>query len=179
MKSIIAPSVCILFLASGCAAMFTEQPEPYTGITAADVTAMSEAGVPSAVIIRKIEVSGSEFHLGPDDVISLQRAGVSGEVLRVMLGANDEAREADLERGYDFYEYWFNYYTTHYPSVLPFPRYYPGMSLSHPGLHPLRYQWTGGMEVYYSDFPVGLPGMYRGRNPVRLPFMSGGGERKE
>lgn len=179
MKSMIAPFVCILFLAAGCASMLAEQPEPSTGITVADVTAMSEAGVPSTVIIRKIEVSGSEFHLGMDEVISLRRAGVSGDVLRVMLGANDEARAADLERGYAFYEYWFNYYTTYYPSVLPFPRYYPGLSLSHPGLHPLRYQWAGGMEAYYSDFPVGLPGMYRGRNPVRLPVMSGDNERKK
>ena len=179
MKSKIALSACILFLSAGCAAMFTEQPEPYTGITAVDVTAMSEAGVPAAVIIRKIEVSGSEFQLGTDDVISLRRAGVSGDVLRVMLGANDEARAADLERGYVFYEYWFNYYTTYYPSVLPFPRYYPGMSVSHPGLRSLRYQWSGGMEAYYSDFPVGLPGMYRGRNPVRLPAMSRDSERDE
>ena len=168
MKAGLVSSLFALLAIAGCAALLTEYEEPYTGLTVPDVLAMSEAGVTPEIIIRKIEVSDSAFHLDTDDVIRLRRAGVHGDVIAVMLGANEEARQADLEQGYSFYEYWFDYYNTHYPSVLPFNRFFPTMQYSYGPYLTSRYRWTGDGGVYYRDFPVGLPGKYRGRYPRSL-----------
>jgi len=168
-KTGITPAAVLTVLVlAGCSAMFTEEEEVYRGLYVEDVVAMSRAGVPPGIIIRKIEVSGSRFSLDKEGLISLRRKGVSDEVVEAMMNTSDEAKEADLERGYALYEYWTNYYNRFYPSVLPFYRFFPSMYYAYGPLHTARYRWSGIMGAYYLDFPVGFHRRYREVYPLMV-----------
>lgn len=164
---------------AGCSAMMTAEEPVKPAITVDDVLAMSDAGIKPSIIIRKIEITKSDFSLSTDDIIRLKEKGVDDDVVTVMLGANDEAREADREMGRAYYEKSINFYITHYPSFLPFDRYYPIMNYSYGPFPGMRYQWSGVEGAYYRDFPVGLPRLYRGRASVpaiRRDGKSGGSD---
>jgi len=146
----------LILLTAGCSAMFVEEEEPYRGLVEDDVVAMSEAGVPPDIIIRKMEVSDSKFDIGTDDILRLKRRGVADEVINAMLNTTDAAREDDIVRGYALYEQWHNYYNTFYPAMLPYDRVFPTMYYNYGPFQPSRYRWSGEMGGYYMDLPVGM-----------------------
>jgi hypothetical protein len=65
----------------------TSQTQPSErGITKEDVIRLVKAGIPDAVIIARIEASsGTSFNLSADDLLSLQKEGVSKDVMLAMI----------------------------------------------------------------------------------------------
>ena len=163
---------------SGCSVFMVED-EVYRGVSVEDVVAMSKAGVGSGVIKRKIEVSRSQFSLDTNDIIRLKSEGVSDDVINAMIDTDEDAEQVDLERSYDLYDYWFNYYNTYYPVSLYFNRYYPLMNYSYGPFHPAMYRWSGDMGAYYRDFPVGLPVKGYGKYPFEIRMPEEKEEKKE
>lgn len=149
---------------SGCSA-FMAGIEDRT-LAEEEIVAMSQAGVGSRVIIRKIEVTWSQFSLAAEDIIRLKGQGVSDDVIKAMIDSDEAAELVDLEKSYSQYDYWFNYYNTFYPAyiysypVRPYMNYMNG-----PYVSPM-YRWSDRVGGYYRDFPVGFPGS----NYRRYPF---------
>ena len=61
-------------------------------LTNADVVKMVEAGIPESVIVRKIEVSGTNFVTTPEALIGLKRQHVPDGVLGAMVDNEAGAR---------------------------------------------------------------------------------------
>lgn len=57
-------------------------------LTLYDIKQMSQAGVNDRVIIRQIDVTRSRFNLTSSDIIDLKNAGVSQNVIDVMIQTN-------------------------------------------------------------------------------------------
>ena len=144
-----------VLMISGCSAFMTEIEE--RALVEEEIIAMSKAGVGSNVIIRKIQVTRSQFSLNTEDIIRLKKEDISDDVIEAMINSDIAAEEVDLERSYSLYDYWFNYYNTFYPAyvysdpVNPFPYYTTG-----PSGYPM-YRLGGIPGRYYRNFPVGLP----------------------
>lgn len=56
-------------------------------LTNADIIALTEAGVSSAIIVSKIEDTGTDFDLSVDGLVSLSKAGVGESVMAAMTRA--------------------------------------------------------------------------------------------
>jgi hypothetical protein len=90
-KATIIMACCILMLLTvvsvGVAA--TEQ-KPLTN---GDIVSMVQAGLPPDVVIEKIKLSkNNAFDTSTDALITLKKAGVSGDVIRVMVNPNAESK---------------------------------------------------------------------------------------
>jgi len=117
-----------------------------------EVAALTEDGVADSLIIQKIVYSGQVFHLEAKDIRDLKQAGVSDEVISVMLRteAQDQGDQGDYHgdshshisvglgfgyyggywpyyAGYPYYGYYAPYYRPYYPYYRSYyyPRYYP------------------------------------------------------
>ena len=80
-------TILVLLIAPGLAQSPAERP-----LTNADVVKMVEAGIPESVIVRKIQVSGTDFVTAPDALIGLKRQHVSDGVLGAMVDSEAGAR---------------------------------------------------------------------------------------
>ena len=80
-------TILLLLIAPGLSQSPAERP-----LTNGDVVKMVEAGIPESVIVRKIEVSGTNFVTTPDTLISLKRQHVPDGVLGAMVDSEAGAR---------------------------------------------------------------------------------------
>ena len=133
--------------------------------TVEDIINMTKAEVGPDVIKRHIEVTRSQFTLDPDQIVRLKEAGVDDRVIKAMLDTDEAAELVDLEKSYSLYDYWFNYYNSHYPVNLYSYPVYPIINFSWGSGPYSSYRWSGELGRYYRDFPVGLP-----RIPVQYPL---------
>ena len=134
---------------SGCSSYMAVEERKQT-LSSDDIIAMSQAGVSSEIIKRKIEVTHSQFSLETSDIVHLKSEGVSDDVIRSMIDTDENAGLVDLERSYSLYDYWFNYYNTFYPVYI-----YRNPTWG-AYLNPM-YRSGESLGWYYRDFPVGLP----------------------
>jgi hypothetical protein len=138
-----------------------------------DILKMNEDGIADSLIILKIENSGKTFHLDADDLHALRDAGVSDEVISVMLRTEGRDRDDYYDNGYYAYPY-----VHPYPYAYPYSRLYLGFGF-HRYYSPYRhyYPYYGGYWARpYSRYPnSGDYGnqRYRGSYGSRLP--AGGG----
>ena len=141
-------------LISGCSSHMVEN-RPQVSVE--DILNMTNAGVGADIIIRQIDVTYSLFRLDPDQIIRLKEAGVDERVIEAMIDRDEDAEAVDLVKSYSLYDYWFNYYNTFYPvNLYAYPVYPYLYDPWSPGISPV-YRWSGRMERYYRNFPVGLP----------------------
>jgi hypothetical protein len=68
------------------------QSQADTLLTNADVVKMVKAGVPENVILRKVQMSGSNFVTSPDALIELKRQHVPDDVMAAMLDSEAAMR---------------------------------------------------------------------------------------
>jgi hypothetical protein len=61
-------------------------------LTNADIVKMVKAGVPESVILRKVQMSGSNFSTSPDALIELRRQHVPDDVMAAMLDSEAAMR---------------------------------------------------------------------------------------
>ena len=80
-------TILLLLIAPGLAQSPAERP-----LTNTDVVKMVEAGIPESVIVRKIQVSGTNFVTTPDALIGLKRQHVPDGVLGAMVDNEAGAR---------------------------------------------------------------------------------------
>jgi hypothetical protein len=66
-------------------------------LTNSDVVKMANAGIPEGVIVRAIEVSGTNFVITPDALISLKQHHVPDGVLAAMIDSHAAARMSQAE----------------------------------------------------------------------------------
>lgn len=59
-----------------------------------DIVNMVQAGLPQDVVIEKIKSSKTAFDTSTEALVSLKKAGVSGDVIRIMVNPNAEAKPA-------------------------------------------------------------------------------------
>jgi hypothetical protein len=63
-------------------------------LTNDDIVAMTQAGLPQDVVIEKIKASKTAFDTTTDALVALKKAGVGGDVIRVMVNPAAESRPA-------------------------------------------------------------------------------------
>jgi hypothetical protein len=59
-----------------------------------DVLSMVQAGLPQDVVIEKIKSSKTAFDTSTEALVSLKKAGVSGDIIRIMVNPNAEEKPA-------------------------------------------------------------------------------------
>lgn len=60
-------------------------------LTNADVVALTEAGLPEETILLSVQSAPADFETGAQDLIALQKAGVSNAVMKAMIARNSAA----------------------------------------------------------------------------------------
>ncbi|HEX4499092.1 MAG TPA: hypothetical protein VIE43_25670 [Thermoanaerobaculia bacterium] len=63
-------------------------------LTNDDIEAMTRAGLPEEVVIAKIKASQAAFDISPAALIALEKAKISGDIIRSMVNAMAEAKPA-------------------------------------------------------------------------------------
>ncbi len=118
-----------------------------------DVITLHKGGVADSLIIQKIHVSGTRFHLQVADFRDLKQAGVSDAIVSEMLAT--EQRRSNSDSGSYYGPYYGSYYYP-YPYYYPYAvRYYPSLSLG--------FSWYGGYGHRYPyHYPVRDPARYGG-----------------
>ncbi len=149
LTQILAGILLAALVITGCSAYLAVE-ENERALSEKDIIALSQAGISSEIIKRKIEVTRSQFSLETEDIVNLKNEGVSDDVIRSMIDTDEAAGLVDLERSYSLYDYWFNYYNTFYPVYI-----YRNLTWGS-YLYPM-YRSSGRLGFYYRDFPVGLP----------------------
>jgi hypothetical protein len=76
-------------IAAGAAAPGAQKP-----LTNEDIVSMVQAGLPQEVVIEKIKTSKSAFDTSTQALIALKKAGVSPDIIRVMVNPAAEAKPA-------------------------------------------------------------------------------------
>jgi hypothetical protein len=66
-----------------------EAPKPLTND---DIVTMVQAGLPQDVVIEKIKASKTAFDTSPDALVALKKAGISGDIIRVMVNPASESK---------------------------------------------------------------------------------------
>jgi uncharacterized membrane protein YgcG len=102
------------------------EPDTLNMMTKDDVIALSTAKVSDQVIIDQIEITGTYFQLGTQDIIDLAKAGVSDKVISAMMKTDRPSQTSD--EGYTYYYppyYWYAGYPYWYPW---YPSFYLGFS---------------------------------------------------
>ncbi len=145
----------VMVIGSGCATHTTARRADERSLTEAEIMEMTRADAGANVINRMIDVNGAKFDLSIDDIVRLKKAGVDEEVIAHMIGTGDAAREADIDRSYDLYDYWFNYYNTFYPVNIHFYPIAAHIGYLSGRFHNPWYRWSGELGMYYRNFPVG------------------------
>ncbi len=88
----IAMAACcflLLTVASAGAAPPTQKP-----LTNEDILSMVQAGLPQEVVIEKIKSSKTAFDTSTEALVALKKAGVSGDVIRIMVNPAAELKPA-------------------------------------------------------------------------------------
>jgi hypothetical protein len=75
------------------------QSAAYAPLTNADIVKMVKAGIPDSVILRKVQMSESDFATSPDALIELKRQHVPKEVMAAMLDSQAAVRMSQTEPG--------------------------------------------------------------------------------
>lgn len=81
------PAVLLLLIAFCVAQAPVDRP-----LTNLDVVKLVDAGIPESIIVRKIQVSETNFVTTPDDLISLKHRHVPDGVLEAMVDSQGSAR---------------------------------------------------------------------------------------
>ena len=128
-------------------------------LTNQDVIALTKSQLGDDVIIELMHVSGSDFRLGPQDVITLADSGVSDKVISAMIKAGESAQYADRSGGYYYYPpyYWYADYPFWSPWYPWYPSYYFGFSLAYGGPH---YFHGGGVPHHVMSGHPGFSGRH-------------------
>jgi hypothetical protein len=96
-----------------------------------DVIMMSRAGFADSLVISMIDVTGSRFNLGANDVIALADSGVSHNVINAMIHSGSNAAAGDNPRPVYIYPgYWYYGYPSYAYDPFWYPWYYPGYSIN-------------------------------------------------
>jgi hypothetical protein len=155
MKRILAIAVAILlvslFAASGASASDVQ-----------DVIHMHGAGIADSLIIQKIHYSGKVFHLDAKDLYYLKQAGVSDEIISVML-ATEQQKEQPNHGGYYYppYPYVYPYYA--YPYGPYYPSFVVRLGFNYGYGHYGPYPYYGRVYRGYYGYPTShYGGGYRG-----------------
>jgi hypothetical protein len=75
------------------------QPPADSPLTNADIVKMVKAGVPESVILRKVQISESNFATSPNALIELKRQHVPDDVMAVMVDSEAAMRMPPGEPG--------------------------------------------------------------------------------
>ena len=78
---------CLLLLATPAGAAPPQKP-----LSNDDVLSMVQAGLPSDVVIEKIKSSKTAFDTSTEALVALKKAGVSGDIIRIMVNPAAEAK---------------------------------------------------------------------------------------
>jgi hypothetical protein len=97
MRHLLIP-VLVLGLVVGCATV----PRP-TPLTQADVISMVKAGATEEDVMRRIDTTGTVFHLNADDVVRLRQEGVSDRLVTFMMDTLTRSALAEQRRREMFY----------------------------------------------------------------------------
>src|SRR3954454_21773061 len=80
---------CLVLLAAAPAPAASPTQKPLSN---EDVLSMVQAGLPSAVVIEKTKSSKTAFDTSTEALVSLKKAGVSGDIIRIMVNPAAEAK---------------------------------------------------------------------------------------
>ena len=72
------------------------KPAPNPAIPLADVITLSKAAIPPAMIIKKLQDSGTFYNLTPQQIVDLNAQGVDQAVINPRADAQEKARQATL-----------------------------------------------------------------------------------
>lgn len=72
------------------------KPAPNPAIPLADVITLSKAAIPPALIIKKLQDSGTFYNLTPQQIVDLNAQGVDQAVINHLVEAQEKARQATL-----------------------------------------------------------------------------------
>ena len=72
------------------------KPAPNPTIPLADVITLSKAAIPPAMIIKKLQDSGTFYNLTPQQIVDLNAQGVDQAVINHLVDAQEKARQATL-----------------------------------------------------------------------------------
>jgi hypothetical protein len=128
-STVLAVSILVTFLASGCMSPYNGQyerdereaiadsllPPP---LTIDDVIALAQDTVSDAIIISQIKATRSYFQLTTDDIRTLKKSGVSEKVITAMINTAEPPRYARRQQ---------RYYSSpgyNYPYYYGYPWYY-------------------------------------------------------
>ena len=139
-------------LVSGCASErysdydreSSSWPDSLSAMKKHDIIALSKAGIADSVILTMIDVSGSFFHLTPQDVIGLADSGVSHNVINSMIRTDERSQTADDSRAHYYHSPYYWYAGWWYPFWDP---WYFSPSLS------LGFGYYGPIRVHRVVFP--------------------------
>lgn len=95
-KTKLIPPIILSLLVVACAATAAEKDKPLTN---ADVIKLLAAKIPESVILAKIQTSKVKFDTSTDEIIELNKKGVSEKVLAAML--NPQGNSAEDRKGPD------------------------------------------------------------------------------
>jgi hypothetical protein len=85
--------IALCAFAAGCATL--QRP---TALTQADVISMVKAGLTDEDVMRRIDASGTVFHLSGDDVVRLRKEGLSDRLVTFMMDTYTRAALEDQRR---------------------------------------------------------------------------------
>ena len=85
------PGLLIAVLLALAAPSFAQSP-PDAPLTNADIVKMVKAGIPESVILRKVQVSESNFATSPNALIELKRQHVPDDVMAAMVDSEAAMR---------------------------------------------------------------------------------------
>jgi hypothetical protein len=86
-KAVMVLSCVILGAAPAMAAQGAQKP-----LGNEDIVSMVQAGLPQEVIVEKIKTSKTAFDTSTEALVALKKAGVSGDVIRIMVNPAAEAK---------------------------------------------------------------------------------------
>jgi hypothetical protein len=89
-------SSCLLIsLLLFCAGGLTAAPNAQKPLTNDDIVSMVQAGLPQDVIVEKIKTSKTAFDTSTEALVGLKKAGVAGDIIRVMVNPAAEAKSGN------------------------------------------------------------------------------------
>jgi hypothetical protein len=90
-RKVMLVQVCVFLLLS-MASVAGAAPAAQKPLSNDDVLSMVQAGLPQEVVIEKIKSSKTAFDTSTEALIALKKAGVSGDVIRIMVNPNAESK---------------------------------------------------------------------------------------
>jgi len=91
LRGVVLVAAIVLLLATHEAGAAPSAPKPLTN---EDIVTMVHAGLPPDVVIEKIKTSKTAFDTSTEALVALKKAGIGGDIIRVMVNPAAEAKPA-------------------------------------------------------------------------------------